>query len=451
MLEIQDKAFVWHPFTAMREYLGASPLIIKRGRGIKLQDTRGRWYFDGTSSIWLNVHGHRVEKLDAAIRSQLDLIAHSTLLGQGNVPSIILAKRLVEIAPGGLGKVFYSDSGATAVEIALKMAVQYWANLGQPGRRLIVGFSGGYHGDTLGAVGVAHDDLFHWPFLGLLPPHPIAPYPRPDRGQSDDERRARSLAAVEKILHDREGEIGAVIVEPVQGAAGIVPPPGGFLAGLREICDRFQVLLIVDEVATGFGRTGRLFACEAEGVAPDLLCLGKGLTGGYLPLAATLATQEIFDAFLTVPGRPESRRRTFFHGHSYTGNPLACAAALASLDLLEELLPELPAKAAALAGALAPLRDRPFVGEVRQAGLMAGIDLVADRASGRPFPAEPHVGFLVARHIADRGMIIRPIGSTLVFVPPLAATFAELEEMGGILRNGLDDAALELERIARGG
>ncbi len=427
VLEILDKAFVWHPFTAMREYLASVSLIIERGQGVRVQDTNGRWYYDGTSSIWLNVHGHGVQEINEAVQSQLGLIAHSTLLGQGNVPSILLAKRLVELAPAGLRKVFYSDSGATAVEVAVKMAVQYWANLGRPERHLIVGFSGGYHGDTLGAVGVAHDDLFHWPFLRLLPPHPTAPFPRAERGQSDDERRARSLAAVEGILDSHGNEIAAVIVEPVQGAAGIVPPPGGFLAGLREICDRFDVLLIVDEVATGFGRTGHLFACQAEGVAPDLLCLGKGLTGGYLPLAATLATQEIFNAFLTIPGRPESRRRTFFHGHSYTGNPLACAAALASLELLQDLLPELPAKVTALAESLAPLGECPFVGALRQAGLMVGIDLVADKTSGRSFPAEPHVGFLAARHVARRGMIVRPIGTTLILMPPLAATIMELE------------------------
>ncbi len=450
-LELWDKEHVWHPFTAMREYVASSPLIIQRGQGLKLQDTRGRWYYDGTSSIWLNVHGHCVEKISAAVRAQLGLVAHSTLLGQGNVPSIILARRLAEIAPPGLSKVFYSDSGATAVEIAIKMAVQYWANRGCPGRHLIVGFSGGYHGDTLGAVGVAHDDLFHWPFLRLLPPHPVAPYPGPARGQSDDERRARSLEAVEEIIARQRSEVAAVIVEPVQGAAGIIPPPRGFLAGLRELCDRSRVLLIVDEVATGFGRTGHLFACDAEGVTPDLLCLGKGLTGGYLPLAATLATAEIFEAFLTVPGEPDSRRRTFFHGHSYTGNPLACAAALANLELLEDLLPELPAKIEATAKWLAPLRHHPFVGEVRQAGLMVGIELMADRERRRPFPTEADAGFRVARRIRDRGMIIRPIGATLIFMPPLAATLAELEEMIGILRSGLDDAAAELEQLAREG
>jgi len=300
-------------------------------------------------------------------------------------------------------------------------------------------------------MGVAHDDLFHWPFLRLLPPHPVAPYPAPEQGRSDDERRARSLRAVEEILVRQGSEVAAVIVEPVQGAAGIIPPPRGFLAGLRELCDRSRVLLIVDEVATGFGRTGCLFACDAEGVTPDLLCLGKGLTGGYLPLAATLATAKIFEAFLTVPGEPDSRRRTFFHGHSYTGNPLACAAALASLELLEELLPELPDKVTAMAERLAPLRDHPFIGEVRQAGLMVGIELMANGQSRRPFPAEANVGFLVAQHIRDRGMIIRPIGPTLIFMPPLAATLAELEEMMGILSGGLDDATTELDRLAREG
>ena len=438
-LVVWDKTYVWHPFTPMKQYMAGDPVIIRRGRGVKLEDIRGNWYYDGTSSIWLNVHGHNVPELNAAIEAQLRRVAHATMLGQANVPAVALARRLIDVAPKGLRRVFYSDSGATAVEIALKMAVQFWANQGQRTKRYVLGFLNNYHGDTLGAVGVAPDPLFHWPFLDLLPGHPRVPYPYPH------DRLAESLEAVEDVLRTRRDELAAVIVEPVEGAGGILPAPPGFLRELRALCDRYDVLLIVDEVATGFGRTGRLFACEADGITPDLLCLGKGLTGGYLPLAATLTTERVFEAFL---GEIEERK-TFFHGHSYTGNPLGCAVALASLELLLELLPLLPAKVERLRAGLAPLADHPFVAEVRQAGFMVGIEIVADRATRTPFPYGAQVGFIVARHARRRGMLVRPIGSVLIFMPPLAATEAELDEMTAILRASFEDALPELESLAQ--
>jgi len=438
-LVVWDKTYVWHPFTPMKQYMAGDPVIIRRGRGVKLEDIRGNWYYDGTSSIWLNVHGHNVPELNAAIEAQLRRVAHATMLGQANVPAVALARRLIDVAPKGLRRVFYSDSGATAVEIALKMAVQFWANQGQRTKRYVLGFLNNYHGDTLGAVGVAPDPLFHWPFLDLLPGHPRVPYPYPH------DRLAESLEAVEDVLRTRRDELAAVIVEPVEGAGGILPAPPGFLRELRALCDRYDVLLIVDEVATGFGRTGRLFACEADGITPDLLCLGKGLTGGYLPLAATLTTERVFEAFL---GEIEERK-TFFHGHSYTGNPLGCAVALASLELLLERLPALPAKVERLRAGLAPLADHPFVAEVRQAGFMVGIEIVADRATRTPFPYGAQVGFIVARHARRRGMLVRPIGSVLIFMPPLAATEAELDEMTAILRASFEDALPELESLAQ--
>jgi adenosylmethionine-8-amino-7-oxononanoate aminotransferase len=438
-LERLDRAHVWHPFTHMRDH---EPLIIVRGEGVRLQDARGRWYLDATSSIWLNVHGYRVREIDDAVRAQLDNVAHSTLLGSGNVPSVLFAERLVRIAPPGLTRVFYADNGAGAVEAAIKIAVQFWSNQ-ERSRPYVLGFTGNYHGDTLGAVGVAPDELFHRPFLELLPGHPRVPYP--DLYRSDDPDRCLSdtLAAVETTLRGRE-DIGAVIVEPVQGAGGIVVPPPGLLAGLRSLCDADDALLIVDEVATGFGRTGRMWACNAEGVTPDLLCAGKGISGGYLPVAATLATDRVFEAFL---GAPEEGR-TFFHGHSYAGNALGCAAALASLELLELLLPLLPNKVALLARELAPLADEPHVGDLRQAGLMVGVELVRDRNDRATYPYAAQAGWVVARAARERGLLVRPIGNVVVFMPPPGASAEDLREMTSILRDAFTATRADLERLA---
>jgi adenosylmethionine---8-amino-7-oxononanoate aminotransferase len=438
-LERLDRAHVWHPFTHMRDH---EPLIIVRGDGARLQDARGRWYLDATSSIWLNVHGYRVREIDDAVRAQLDNVAHSTLLGLGNVPSVLFAERLVRVAPPGLTRVFYADNGAGAVEAAIKIAVQFWSNQGRS-RPYVLGFTGNYHGDTLGAVGVAPDELFHRSFLELLPGHPRVPYPDPYRSDDPDRCLADTLTAVATTLRRRD-DIGAAIVEPIQGAGGIVVPPPGLLAGLRSLCDAHDALLIVDEVATGFGRTGRMWACDAEGVAPDLLCTGKGISGGYLPVAATLATERVFDEFL---GAPEDGR-TFFHGHSYAGNALGCAAALASLDLLEPLLPLLPNKVALLARELSPLADEPHVGNVRQAGFMAGVELVRDRSERAPYPYASQAGWVVARAARARGLLVRPIGNVVVFMPAPGASKEEFREMTSILRDAFIASRDDLAELA---
>lgn len=443
-----DRRHVWHPYTQMQEYAARDPVIIERGEGMRLMDVNGRWYWDGISSIWLNVHGHRVARIDQAVREQLDRVAHATLLGQANVPSVLLAERLVRLAPPGLTRVFYSDNGAGAVEVALKLAVQYWYHRGRPGKHKVLSFSGGYHGDTLGAVGVAPVEVFHRPFYPLLPDHPRVPYPycyRCPWNRAYPGCGLHCLEAVEAVLRERTAEIAAVFVEPlVQGVGGIVVMPPGYLKGLRDLCTRHDVLLVADEVATGFGRTGRMWACDHEGVSPDLMALGKGITGGYLPLAATLATEDIYSAFLGE----YRERKAFFHGHSYTGNPLACAAALANLDLFEALLPQLPDKAAFLSRQLARFRELPFVGDLRQQGLMVGIELVADKATKAPFPWEERVGWVVADRARELGLLVRPYASISIFMPPLAASLEELGIMLDLFYRAHRDAEPELATIA---
>lgn len=443
-----DEEHVWHPFTPMDDYLEGDPVVIERGEGVRLRDVDGNWYYDGVSSVWLNVHGHRSPRLDRAVRDQLGRIAHSTLLGQGNVPSAKLARRLAEVSPEGLEKVFFSDSGATAVEIALKMAIQFWANRGRGEKKYVLGFTNNYHGDTIGAMGVAPDETYHWPFTHLLPDHPRAPYPYPFRCPFETNDPAACLEAclaeLDRMLEEQADRLAGLIVEPVEGAGGMVVPPEGFLRALRERADAHDLLLIADEVATGFGRTGPWFACDAEGVVPDVMCLGKGITGGYAPVAATLATDRIYDAF-----RGE-RRRALFHGHSYTGNQIGCAAALASIDLLEERIPELDPKIDRIADRLAGFGELPFVGDVRQKGFMCGIELVADRdgRSKTRFPDGARPGYAVSDEARERGMLIRPIGHTVIFMPPLASGKEDLNDMLDILAASLEAAAPELERRA---
>ena len=329
-----DKECVWHPFTQMAGWMESEPVIIDSADGFYLLDTEGKRYIDGFSSLWCNVHGHRVKKIDDAIRDQLNKVSHSTLLGLGQTRSIELAERLVGVTPAGLDKVFYSDSGATSVEVAVKMAYQYWSNVGQDGRTKFIALGDAYHGDTVGSVSVGGIGLFHRIFKSLLFDVMFAPSPHPYRFDGTAEQCCEhSLSKREELLKDNAGEVAAVIVEPlVQGAAGILVHPEGFLKGVAGLAKKYGVLLIVDEVATGFGRTGKMFACEHEGVEPDFLCMAKGITGGYLPLAATMTTKKVYDAFLG----DVSEHKTFYHGHTYTGNALACAAAVASLDLFEE-------------------------------------------------------------------------------------------------------------------
>ena len=423
-----DKQYVWHPFTHHKLWNESDPLVIIAADGMHLIDSDGNRYLDGVSSLWCNVHGHRVPEIDAAITAQLGKVAHTTMLGLASEPAILLAERLVKLAPPGLGKVFYSDAGATATEVAFKLAAQYWHNLGRPEKCEFVGFAEAYHGDTFGAMSVGRTTAFHRPYFPMLFKAHFAPTPfayRSDTPGDPTTVKERCLAELDRILTAHGERIAAVCIEPiVQGAAGMIVHPDGFLRGVRALCDRFDVLLIADEVAVGFGRTGRMFACEHEGVTPDLMCVAKGITGGYLPLAATLATQQIYDAFLGDPWDG----RTFFHGHTYTGNPLACAAALASLDLLErrDLLADVRRKATGLAELLAPLRDLSHVGDVRQKGLMVGIELVADKDERTPFDPRRRVGAAVCDRVRRHGVLIRPLGDVVVLMPPLVMPISDL-------------------------
>ena len=428
-----DRAHVWHPFTPMQEYLEERPhpLMIVEGRGSLLTDSEGRDYLDGTSSLWVNVHGHRTPRIDAAVRAQLARVAHTTLLGLSSEPSALLAERLVALAPEGLSRVFYSDSGSTAVEVGLKMAFQFWKQSGRPERREFIALDQAYHGDTIGSVSLGGMSLFHGIFEPLLFDVHRVPSPtcyRCPLGETYPGCELRCLGPLERVLEARGDRIAALVVEPrVQGAAGMLVQPPGWLSRAADLCRAKGVLLLADEVATGFGRTGTLFACESEGVRPDLMTVAKGLTGGYLPLAATLATERIYQAFL---GRPEESR-TFFHGHTYTGNPLACAAALANLDLFGErdLLEEVRRRAAELAELLAPLARLPRVGDVRQAGLMAGVELVRDTATKEPFDPALRIGRRVILAAREEGVILRPLGDVVVLMPPLAIAARDLKRM----------------------
>ena len=577
-LEAWDKAYLWHPFTQMSSFLKESPLIIKEAKGVILKDVHGKEYLDGVSSLWCNVHGHRKKEIDRAINAQLKRVAHSTLLGASNVPSIMLAKRLVEIAPKwqgapqhippspggrrkgegdspppfpppsrgrevesdsttaqvaglprakGLTKVFYSDDGSTAVEAALKMAFQYWQQSGHPEKRKFLALQYAYHGDTFGAVAVGGIPQFHDIYRPLtlsstsiftpsipsplkgegeisrmsepseegkgggtpgrkslqdtqpapvesVPPSPGGrgkgegdsppPFPPPSRGReagrggttaqtlfapsphcyrcpvgkSKETCRMACLGEMEKILAQHHQELAALIIEPlIQGAGGMIVHPTGYLKGVRELCSKYNVLLIADEILTGFGRTGKMFACEHEGVVPDIMAISKGLTGGYLPLAATLVTEDIYNAFLGDQGR------TFFHGHTYTGNPLACSAALASLEVFEKeaVLKNLQPKMEFLRNRLQDFYGLESVGDVRHCGLIAGIELVKDRQTREPYPSAERIGHRVCLEARNQGALLRPLGDVIVVMPPLSITLRQLDKLVGIVWNSVKAVA----------
>jgi adenosylmethionine-8-amino-7-oxononanoate transaminase len=432
-LETLDKKYIWHPFTQMQDWEKEQQLIIESGKGSALTDIHGNTYLDGISSLWVTVHGHRKKEIDNAISAQLNKIAHSTLLGLSNVPAIRLAEKLVQIAPKGLTRVFYSDSGSTSVEVALKIAFQYWQQKSHEFHRKtgFLSLTGAYHGDTIGSVSVGGIDLFHAIYKPLLfqTRKIVSPYCyRCSYNLTYPDCQKTCLVHAERTIQKYASVTAALVIEPlVQGAAGMLMQPPGFLKKIRELCSKYNILMIADEVATGFGRTGKMFACNHEGVSPDIMCIAKGITGGYLPLAATLTTDDIYRAFLG-----EYREfRTFFHGHTYTGNPLACAAAIANINLFqkEKTLKRLQPKIALFSKELKGIKSLVHVGDVRQRGFMVGIELVKNRTTKESYAPEEKIGIKVTLACRRQGLIIRPLGNVVVLMPPLSISLRELKRM----------------------
>jgi adenosylmethionine-8-amino-7-oxononanoate aminotransferase len=426
-----DRRYLWHPFTQMQDWLAEEPVIIERGEGVFLIDTEGNRYIDGVASMWTNVHGHNRQEINDAIKAQIDKIAHTTLLGYSNIPAIKLAKKLVEITPQGLEKVFYSDNGATSVEIALKIAYQYWRHKGEPERKIFVNLDSAYHGDTVGAMSVGCIDVFHRTFDGLLFETVRIPAPyayRSPVGDQPEAVRDYCLRELGKVLHEYDRQVAGIIIEPlIQGAGGMITAPEGFLKGVEALARKSNTLLILDEVMTGIGRTGRMWACEHEDVVPDILCTAKGLSAGYLPLAATLTTDEIYNAFLGA----YKDLKTFFHGHTFTGNQLGCAAAYANIEIFEKegLLEKIQRTIVHFKSRLKEFYSLDHVGDVRICGLVAGVELVRDKETKEAYALEEKVGAQVCKEALNRGVMLRPIVNTIVLIPPLQISISELDQL----------------------
>ena len=426
-----DLDHIWHPFTQMQEYEKEETVIIEKAYDSFLVDIDGKKYLDGVSSLWVNIHGHRKKEIDKAIIKQIKKVSHTTLLGLSNTQTICLAKKLVEITPPNLKRVFFSDNGSTGVEIALKISFQYWQQKGESQKNKFVSFVGGYHGDTLGAVSVGGMDIFHKKYKPLLFNSFKVPYPHCYRCSKTFRLcNMACLGRLENILEQKHGKIIGVIIEPlVQCAGGIIVAPKGFLKAVSKLCKKYGVLLIADEVATGFGRTGKMFACEHEKVRPDIMVMSKGITGGYLPLAATLTTEEIYNQFLGE----YDEHRTFYHGHSYSGNSLACAAALANIRIFEEdrVLESLEEKIEFLQIGLKGFNKLAHVGDIRQKGMIIGIELVEDKDRRKQYPSGAQIGHKVILEARKRGLIIRPLEDVIVLIPPLSI---RIKELGQILK-----------------
>jgi adenosylmethionine---8-amino-7-oxononanoate aminotransferase len=419
-LVARDLQRVWHPCTQMKDHEWLPLVPIRRGAGAWLEDFNGRHYLDAISSWWVNLFGHANPVIGNAVRRQLETLEHVMLAGFTHEPVVELSERLVAVTPAGLERCFYADNGSSAVEVALKMSFHYWLNQGEPRRRRFVALENSYHGETLGALAVGDVALYKDTYRPLLMDCLLAPSPDAylrEAGESPAEFGRRRAAELEALLEQHPGEVCAVIVEPlVQCAGSMRMHDPAFLTALRAICDRHRVHLIADEIAVGFGRTGTMFACEQAGIAPDFLCLSKGLTGGYLPLSVVLTSNAVYEAFYD----DYATLRAFLHSHSYTGNPLACAAALATLDLFaaSDVLAGNRARAAQMRAGVAELEDHPHIAEIRQAGMILAIEMVQDRATRRPYPWQERRGLIVYRHGLANGVLLRPLGHVVYFMPP---------------------------------
>jgi len=437
-----DNNHVWHPFTRMLEWDNSETLIIEKALGNYLIDTEGNKYLDATSSLWVTVHGHRRPEIDRAVKAQLGRVAHSTLLGLGGVSSIELARELIKVTPKGLDRIFFSDNGSTAVEAALKIAYHFQQTKDKtkkPRKLKFIAFTGAYHGDTVGAMSVGEIDKFVARYNPLIFKAHRAPYAycyRCPVKATYPECKLKCLMKLEAILKKNPDNIAAIIIEPlVQGAAGMITSPPGFLKGVARLAKRYKALLIADEVATGFGRTGTLFACEAEDVVPDILCIAKGLTGGYLPLAATLTNERIYKSFLGTKKNPDA----FYHGHTYTGNPLGCEAAKANLEIFhrEDTIKKIQPKIELLAELLVPLRELKHVGDIRQRGLMAGVEVVMEKDSKKSYPSSRRIGERICKEAEKYGVLTRPLMDTIVILPPLSIRKTELKRIVEAIRSSI--------------
>jgi len=441
----RDLAVLWHPCSQMKDHEGLPPIPIRRGEGVWLEDFDGRRYLDAISSWWVNLFGHANPRINAAVKAQLDTLEHVILAGFTHQPAVELAERLVALTPAGLDRCFFSDNGSTAVEVALKMSYHYWCNVGEPCRTRFVNLANSYHGETLGALAAGDVSLYKATYEPLLMKVHTAPSPdcwHREPGESCADYSSRMVAPMAAILDRFADEVCAVVVEPLVQCAGYMRMYDPvYLTRLRELCDRYRVHLVLDEVAVGFGRTGTLFACEQAGIAPDFLCLSKGLTGGYLPLAATLTTERVYQAFYD----DYETLRAFLHSHSYTGNPLGCRAALATLQILEEddVLARNRVLARAMAEATAHFAEHPHVGEVRQRGMILAVELVRDRATRDPYPWQERRGLRVYRHGLTRGALLRPLGSVVYFMPPYVITPDEIRFLAEVAWEGIQLATAD--------
>lgn len=435
----RDLAVLWHPCTQMHDHEALPPIPVRSAEGAWLEDFAGRRYLDAISSWWVNLFGHRHPRIVAALEAQLRRLDHVLLAGFTHEPAVQLAESLLAVAPPGLARVFYGDNGSSAIEIALKMSFHYWRNRGQEGKRRFIALRGGYHGETLGALGVTDVPLYRATYAPLLGDPIFVASPDAydaEPGETAEQFALRMSEEMEAALARHAGECCAVIVEPlVQCAGGMRMHHPVYLARLREACNRHGVHLIADEIAVGFGRTGTLFACEQAGVSPDFLCLSKGLTGGVLPLSAVLTTQAVYDAFYAE----HAAQRAFLHSHSYTGNAIACAAANATLELFREepVLERNGALAAAMARELDAFRGLPHVADVRQCGMIAAIELARDGNRRTPFPWQERRGRRVYRHGLENGMLLRPLGDVVYFMPPYVVTEAEIASLARVARDGI--------------